>query len=181
MHKLDVFFDPTCPFCYRGHAYLMELLAEFPGVEPVWRPVEAHPRAEEPWHRPYIDLGVKGALFLRANGVADELPYYEALYRACFEERKDVEDVAVLAGCAAVCLAASGLSGDVAESMAALFEDALRSGALEQELQAANDYAYELNKVWAVPSFVCGERRLDSVGGVGVTKKQLRAFLSDLA
>ena len=170
MPKLDVFFDLTCPFCYRGHGYFMELAKEFPSIEPVWRPVEAHPRVEEPGHRPYVDLAVQGALFLRAKGF-DVLGYCERVFHAHFEERRDVEDIAVLAGC--VCGAPAGL---VAE-----FSDALKARAYEKELQAANDYAYELNKVWAVPTYVCGEKRLDAVGGVGVTKVRLRALLAELA
>jgi hypothetical protein len=41
----------------------------------------------------------------------------------------------------------------------------------------ANDYAYEQKGVWAVPTFVCGDIRLDAVGGVGITKQQLDDFL----
>jgi predicted DsbA family dithiol-disulfide isomerase len=181
MPKLDVFFDLTCPFCFKVHNSFIELAGEFPSVEVVWRPVEAHPRAEEPEHRPYVDLAVQGALFLKAKG-CDELAYYDRVYgtrfgsgaeRARFEDRKSVEDIAVLAECAAPSLLEPGLAEQ--------FNGALKAGAYENELQAANDYAYEQCKIWAVPSYVCGEARLDSICGVGVTSGQIRALLEKIA
>ena len=31
--KLDVYFDYACPYCYRGHQNLLELLKRHPEVE----------------------------------------------------------------------------------------------------------------------------------------------------
>ena len=28
--KIEVFFDHTCPYCDKGHKYLMELLPKYP-------------------------------------------------------------------------------------------------------------------------------------------------------
>ena len=167
MPRLEVFFDPTCPFCYRGHGYLMELSKDFPAVEIALRPVEAHPHAEEPWHRPRVDLAIQGALFLRAKG-GGEIEYCERVYRAFFVDHMNVEDIDVLVGCA---------PGDLASE----FAGALRERAYEKELMEANEYAYRHNGVWEVPTFVCGAKRLDAVRGVGVTKAQLRALFAAVA
>ena len=166
MPKIEMFFDHTCPYCYRGHKLLTELLPKYPSVSILWRPVEAHPKIEEPEHKPYADLAVQGSLFIRDAG-GDELAYHERIYRAYFDERLAPDDAAVLAKCA-------GETG----ADAAAFEDALRSATYGKAQREANDYAYDQNKVWAVPTFVCGEKRLDAVEGVGVTREQLDAFLA---
>jgi predicted DsbA family dithiol-disulfide isomerase len=162
--KIEMFFDHTCPFCYRGHNYLMGLLPKYPDVQILWRPIEAHPKIEEPEHKPYEDLAVQGALFVRDMG-GDELAYHERVYRAIFEEHLKADDISVLTRCA----------GEIGAETAA-FEAALRSAKYEKVQREANDYAYEINKVWCVPSFVCGDKRLDAIGGVGVTPEQLDSF-----
>jgi len=167
MQNIEMFFDHTCPYCYRGHQYLTALLPKYPQVNILWRPVEAHPKAEEPWHKPYADLAVQGALFIRAHG-GDELAYHERLYKAQFDERTPVDNVATLTACAAE----TGADADA-------FQDALQKGLYQQEQLEANTYAYERHKVWAVPTFVCGEKRLDAVEGVGITPEQLDVFLKD--
>ena len=167
MTKIEMFFDHTCPYCYRGHALLMELLPKYPAAEILWRPIEAHPKIEEPEHRPYQDLAVQGGLFVRDTG-GDELAYHERVYKAIFEERLAPDDTAVLVKCA----------GDIGVDTAA-FEDAIKAAKYERAGHEANDYAYEDNQVWAVPTFVCGDKRLDAVPGVGVTKGQLEALLRD--
>ncbi|MDR0248079.1 MAG: DsbA family protein [Oscillospiraceae bacterium] len=166
MPKIEVFFDHTCPYCYRGLAELESLLPRFPSAEIVWRPVEAHPKVEEPEHKPYADLAVRGALYMREAGKEEE--YNRSVFKAYFERRLPPDDVETLAACAAEC-------GESAERFAA----ALRGGEYESELQEANDYAYGPMKVWAVPAFVCGQKRLDSVAGIGVTRGQLEAFLRE--
>ena len=167
MPKIEMFFDHTCPYCHRGHKILMELLPKYPAAAIEWRPVEAHPKTEEPDHKPYADLAVQGSLFVRGAGL-DELAYHERVYRAYFDERRAPDDIAVLAQCA----------GEIGADPAA-FADALRSGQYQKAQREANDYAYGQNSVWAVPTFVCGEKRLDAKEGVGVTREQLDAFLAE--
>ena len=168
MADFELFFDHTCPYCYRGHTYLKELLPKFPNAKIAWRPVEAHPKVEEPGHKPYEDLAVMGALFVQEHCPDKELAYHERVYKAHFEDRVAVDDISVLAKCGA----------DIGADAAA-FEAALKSGAYAGALSSANDHAYETQKIWAVPSYVCGEKRLDAVPGVGVTKDQVEALLRD--
>ena len=146
--------------------YLSDLLPKYPNVEILWKPIEAHPRNDEPNHRPYVDLLVQGCLFIQETG-GDVLLFIQRIFKARFEENSDVEDVSVLVRCAAE----SGVADITA------FETALTNAKYEKAMLAANVYAYEQKGVWAVPTFVCGDIRLDAVCGVGITKQQLDNFL----
>ena len=168
MADFEMFFDHTCPYCYRGHAYLKELLPKYPKAKIVWRPVEAHPKVEEPEHKPYEDLAVMGAFFVREQNADLELAYHERVYKAKFVEGRAVDNISVLAQCA------EEIGVDASD-----FEAALRGGKYADMLREANDHAYEEQRIWAVPSFVCGEKRLDAVPGVGVTKEQIDRLLKE--
>ena len=169
MPVVEMFFDHTCPFCYRGHAILKEIWPNYPEIEIKWIPIEAHPRVEEPEHLPYEDLAVQGTYFVREMGAAEQA-YHERLYKAHFEDKVKVEDVDVLAAC----IEELGLDGTA-------FKEAIASKKYEAEQLAANDYAYEQNDVWAVPTFVCGEKRLDAALGEGITKEQLVTLFDEIA
>ncbi len=167
MNKIEVFFDHTCPYCLRGLGCFTQLLVDYPQAEIAWLPVEAHPKVEEPEHKPYADLAVMGAFFARDHGI-DLAAYNERVFDMYFHEHQQIDDPQVLAE------AVKPLGIDTGA-----FVTALTDGTYTKALAEANDYAYEVNKVWAVPSFVCGDKRLDAVGGVGVTEEQLAAFLQD--
>ena len=145
--------------------YLSELLPKYPNVEILLKPIEAHPKNEEPYHRPYVDLIVQGCLYIQETG-GDELAFTQRVYKAHYDEKLNVEDISTLVKCAAE----SGVADVTA------FENALTSAKYEKAMLDANDYAYEQKGVWAVPTFVCGYIRLDAVEGIGVTKKQLEMF-----
>jgi len=115
-----------------------------------------------------VDLIVQGCLYIQETG-GDEFVFTQRVYKAHFEEDLDVEDVSVLVKCAAE----SGVA-DVPG-----FEIALTTAKYKKAMLDANDYAYEEKGVWAVPTFVCGDIRLDAVGGVGITKEQLDEFLGN--
>ena len=140
-------------------------MPKYPNIEILWKPVEAHPRHEEPDHRPYVDLIVQGCLYIQETG-GNELTFTNRVYKAHFDENLNVEDISVLVKCAAE----SGVADVTA------FKTALENATYEKAMLDANDYAYEQKGVWAVPTFVCGDIRLDAVGGVGITKQQLDKF-----
>ena len=142
------------------------MLPKYPSVEIIWKPVEAHPRHEEPDHRPYVDLIVQGCLYIQETG-GDEFVFTQRVYKAHFEDNLDVEKVSVLVKCATE----SGVADITA------FETALTNAKYKKAMLDANDYAYEQKGVWAVPTFLCGHIRLDAVAGVGITKQQLDKFL----
>ena len=163
MPKMEIFFDYACPYCLRGHEYLLDVMGKHPDVEPDWRPCEAHPRPET--HGPHTDLCARGMFFARDNGV-DLWRYHARVYQLALNDRIDIEDIDALAQGLADLLDADALSA------------ALRSGAYVDELDQANRHAYEESGVWAVPAYRMNGKRLDSAEGVGITKGQLDGFMS---
>ena len=162
MRKLEVFFDYACPYCLKGHEYLMELLPKHTDIEVIWRACEAHPRPEV--YGKYSDLCVQGLLYALDQGV-ELLEFHERMYRAALKDKVDIENPTALADCF------KGLLDPAA------FRNALMSGKYKQAVLDANDYAYEKSGVWYVPSYRMDTRKLDAAGGVGVTKAQLADFL----
>ena len=162
MPTLEVFFDYACPYCLKGHEYLVELAPQYPDITIDWRPCEAHPRPEE--HGPHSDLCIRSMFFARDQGV-DLWAWHRLMYAACLADGIDIEDAGALAAYAK----------DLADPAA--FKAALDAGQYTEELQRNNDYAYEESGVWAVPSYRMDGRKLDAAEGVGVTKAQLKAFL----
>jgi predicted DsbA family dithiol-disulfide isomerase len=161
--KLEVFFDYTCPYCLRGHENLMAVRKENPALEIEWRPCEAHPRPED-WP-PHSDIAIRGMFFTRDNG-GDLDAYHSAVYRTHFEEKRNVEDPAVIAACVKEAGCDPGA-----------FTAAIAAGEYVGELNRANDYAYEQSGVWAVPAYRLNGKKLDAVENVGVSLEQLRAFV----
>ena len=163
MRKLEVFFDYGCPFCLKGHEYLTELLPGHPDIEVAWRACEAHPRPEAAYGH-YSDLCVGGLFFAAEQGI-DLKPFHERMYRAALKDNIDIESPAALAD----------YFKDLLDPAA--FLEALSSGRYEKAVSEANDYAYERSGVWFIPAYRMDGRKLDSAGGVGVTKAQLAEFL----
>lgn len=163
MNQLEVFFDYACPFCFRAHGYLRELLPQFPRIEVVWRPCEAHPRPDP--YGPHSELCIQGFFYAREHG-ADLWDYHDRMFRAALGDRVNLENPDALAA------AVEGLL-DPGE-----FRGSLLSGEYLAAQHEANCYAYDQSGVWAVPAYRMGGGRLDSVENVGVTKAQLARFLS---
>ncbi len=161
MRELEVFFDYTCPYCRRGHEDLAALLPEYPDIEIVWRPCEAHPRPEE--YGPHSDLCIQSLFFALQQG-ADIWAFHRRMYEAAFSV--NIEDPKSLARCVNGILDPSALL------------DALQSGRYARAVSEANDYAYERSGVWVLPAYRTDGRKLDSEAGVGVGREELAAFLN---
>ena len=166
MKQLEVYFDYLCPYCYRGHANLKELLKEFPEIEVIWKPCEAHPRPEV--CRVYTDVANMGMFFVRDNG-GDVVRYTEAVYAAGLDRGERVDDPDVLAPIAAE----SGVDPEA-------FRAALADGRYREEALEANRVAWGEMGWEAVPSYASGDRKIGSRGGILVPKEELRAFLAAL-
>jgi len=163
MRKLEVFFDYACPYCLKGHGYLVDLLPLYPDIEVVWRPCEAHPRPER--YDLHSDLCIQGMFYALEQGV-DILEYHQRMYSAALKERVNIEDQDVLAG------RVHGLLDPGA------FLKALQGGKYEKAVAEANSYAYNASGVWVVPAYRLDGRKLDSIENIGVSKQQLAEFLS---
>lgn len=162
MNQLEVFFDYACPYCWRAHQYLEELAPLYPTIEIVWRPCEAHPRPDR--YGPHSDLLIQGMFFAQEKGIS-LWDYHKAAYEAVFIDRKNVEELCVMAGIFASILDRAQL------------EAAIKRGTYLQTLHFANQYAYEECGVYAVPSYRFKGNKLDSIEDVGVGKSQLNTFL----
>ena len=162
MRKMEVFFDYSCPFCLTGHEYLVEVIKQHQDIEIIWRPCEAHPRPEE-YHR-YSDLCVQGLFYALEQNV-DIWDFHMKMYNAACKDGIDIEDPVAL----------SNVFRDMFDPAGMV--DAIKSGRFEKSVLDANDYTYEENDVWCVPAFRLEGRKLDAVGGVGISKKELEEFL----
>ena len=166
MKRVEVYFDYLCPYCYRGHKNLKDLMPAHPDVEIVWMPCEAHPRPEV--SKIYSDVANMGMFFLRDSG-GDVDIYNDLAYEAHFEKGLRIDDVEVLASIAGECGADT-----------TAFKKALCDGRYAAEAVEANRRAWG-GKGWeAVPSYACGEKTIGSRGGILVPPEELGRFLSEL-
>lgn len=164
MPKLQIFYDYECPFCKRGYEDLMSLIGNYPEIELEWRPIESHPRPED--HPPHTDLCIQAfyaALELNAN-LSD---FHAAMFHATAKERRNVEQVDVLA--------------DIVKGLLdpAKFRAIIKSGKYAAKVSENDDLAYEREGVWFVPAFRMNGRKLDARGGVGVARQELADFLEN--
>ena len=163
MKKLRMFYDYECPFCKRGHEYLMAEAGGHPDIEIEWRPIEAHPLPED--CHPHTNLACQ-SFYIASELGADLAAFHAAMYQAIAIERRDVEKPEVLCGI---------LKGivDAGKLRAAL--DSLKYA---KQVDENNELAYERSGVWYVPAFRMDGRKLDSRGGAGINQAELRKFLS---
>jgi len=167
--KVEVFFDYYCPYCYKGHRYLKDLIPHYPEVEIVWKPCESHPRPER--CTPHSDLAIQGLYFMMENG-GDIWEYHDCIYAAMFERHLDIGNVDVLASSIERmhCLKTMQIE-------ASGFKIALKNKVYEKIQQQGNMYAWEEQSLYAVPSYIAGERRLLSHDGILIAKDDLDCFL----
>ena len=150
--KIKVFYDYTCPFCYKGIGELQDILPDYKSVEVEWSPCEAHPRPEPA--SVHSDLAAQVGFYISENGLNIK-KYNNLVFEAHFEKQQRIDDKELLA--------------DLAEQAGAKREDVL-------ELLAANKNAKKVEdsniEVWdtlgipAVPSYVYGDTVAASGGGL---------------
>jgi len=162
MLKLEVFFDYACPYCLRGHEYLLELLPQYPQVEIVWCPCEAHPRPDR--YGLHSDLCARGMYFALDLG-ADILEYHDRMYCAAVKNRADIEDLRIV----------SELTDSLLDSDA--FYAALSGGAYLNRLLENNRFAWETYCFPAVPSYRMNGKLLKSIENIGVSIQRLADFI----
>ncbi|MDR0906383.1 MAG: DsbA family protein [Oscillospiraceae bacterium] len=166
MRDTEIFFAYSCPFCLKGYEDLKAVLAELPDAKIIWRPCEVEPREAD--YGNYDDFFVQASL-IAIDLCADMIKFNDLLFNAIFtaHSAKPTDRDSVIAAVESV-----------------IDADALRkklgSAELRERQNKANDLAYETHGVWAVPSFRAdgGKLKLDAVAGVGVSRDQIREFLS---
>jgi len=162
MKKLEVFYDYICPYCLKGHSYLVELMPKFPDVEVVWHPCESHPRPER--YGLHSDLCARG-MYIALDQGADLMEYHRRMYRAAQSDGADIEDVSVLMK------VVEGLLDPQA------FGTALSEGAYQDKLLEENRLVWEVYGFSAIPSYRMEGKALVAKPDVGVTRSGLEAFL----
>lgn len=159
---LEVFYDYACPYCEIGYRMLCEVLAEYPEIEVVWRPCEAHPRPET--YGRHSDLCARGFYQAAAQGMAPDV-YHERMFRIALHDHKDIESLTVIAD-------------SVADSLErTAFADRLLQGAFLSELDENNRQAWLVEKFPAVPSLRTNGKTLASIPEIGLTKERIARFL----
>ncbi|TYR79469.1 DsbA family oxidoreductase [Priestia megaterium] len=183
--KIEIYSDFVCPFCFLGKKTLNEAVAG-KNVNIEWKPFELRPALAEQisTQEPYIQqsweqslkplaarLGVKmdlpaidpiprthlaheGFQFAKKHG--KENAYVDAVFKAYWESGKDISKVAILA--------------DIADEIGLdrhIFTLALKERTFEQVHREQIDYACNVAKVIAVPTFKIGNRTLH-----GLTSKE---------
>jgi len=141
----------------------MELLPDYPDVEMIWHPCEAHPRPDNDYGK-HSDLCIQGMFYAAENGVA-MVDYHKKIFELYHRDKIDVENISVLA---------SALN-DLLDPER--FAQALTTGRYARALEDANEYAYKEAGVWIIPEFRMESRRLAAEAGIGVAEEQLKEFL----
>ena len=162
MPKMQVFYDYECPYCKKGHEYLMEQIGGYPEIEIEWRPVEAHPLPEQSF--PHTHLACQ-SYYIAKELAADMNAFHAAMYQSIAVERKNAEKPEVLCGI---------LTGIVDTGK---FRAILESGKYAKQVDENNDLAYEKSGVWYVHAFRMNNKKLDAKGGAGISPQELRVFL----
>ena len=160
--ELEVYFDYICPYCLRGHEYLLELLPQYPDLIVKWFPCEAHPRPES--YGRHSDLCARG-MYVALESSANLLEYHNSMYRAALKDGADIENSNVLL---------RYTEGILDREK---FKLALSDGLYEDRLLENNRLAWDKHGFQAVPSYRMGEKILKSKLGVGVSKEQLASFI----
>ena len=139
MINIELFFDYACPYCYRGHKNLLNLLEYYPRIEITWRPCESHPYPET--YFMHSDRAIQGMYYIQEHG-GNLWKYHRLVYEACFDKNMDIASTDVLAGLAKQCGADHNA-----------FRNCIEEDRYREQVLAGNRYAWGENRLDAVPSY----------------------------
>jgi len=163
MKKVEMFFDYSCPFCFRGFRFLMESLPDYPHVEMVWRPLEIHQRPDDRFGL-HSDLCIR-AMFLAADKDVDLVAFHWKMFALFHHDKINVEDINTLAESLTEFLDADEL------------RKVLTHDRYVQELKDANTYALDTTGIWIVPAYRMEGHKLDAPNERSLTIEDVREFL----
>ena len=162
MSKLEVYFDYTCPYCYKGLKELAKLREKY-DIDIDWFPCEAHPRPEfAPVHS---DLATQTLIFIKENNL-NASKFNDLVYNAHFEEGKKIDDIKLLSEFAALC------GADKEEVYKLLSENKYADKVIANNNLVWEDLAFE-----AVPSYRKDNKIAFSSGGKLVDIKEVENLI----
>ena len=167
MINIELFFDYACPYCYRGHKNLLNLLEYYPRIEITWRPCESHPYPET--YFMHSDRAIQGMYYIQEHG-GNLWKYHRLVYEACFDKNMDIASTDVLAGLAKQCGADHNA-----------FKICIEEDRYREHVLAGNRYAWGENRLDAVPSYRFGKHLLGSRDGLLVPVRELEDFFRKAA
>ncbi|MCD8294487.1 MAG: DsbA family protein, partial [Clostridia bacterium] len=109
--QIEAFFDYACPYCDDGIRQFLDILSDYPDVEVVWRPCEAHPWPERTTM--HSNLAIQAMYCLRDMG-GDLVKFHIKVFDAWFGQRKRIDYVELLSNLV------GGCGGSAAGAMVAL-------------------------------------------------------------
>lgn len=192
--QVEVFYDYICPFCYRGLKYIDDIKDDFPNIEFIYRPSEAHPsNGDDIIFDDAINKGI--ALLLNQDEIEYQTPvspiprsykamqaynyikenkgdfnkYNNNIYQAVFVKQKDIELITEILECAQDC------DVDLVK-----LEDELNNTNYESKRTQDLEYAYISKKVEYIPTLIYNNKRLDAKPGIGYSKDELIEYLKTL-
>ena len=150
--KIKVFYDYTCPYCYKGLRELQDILPDYKNVEIDWSPCEAHPRPEPAGV--HSDLAAQVGFYIAENGF-DIKKYNNLVFEAHFENQKRIDDVDLLA--------------DLGQEAGAKREDIialLNENRNTKKVEDSNTEVWQTLEIEAVPSYTYDDKIAASGGGL---------------
>ncbi len=161
--KIEVFFDYLCPYCDKGIRQFIEILPEYNNIEVEWIPCEAHPRPE--YSSIYSDIAIEAMYCLKEQN-GDLIKFHIEVFNAWFKDRKRIDDINILSSIAEKC------GGSKEKTINLLIEKKYKNKASEN-----NEYAWSKNGLYAVPSYICGDKTALSKDGILVPIKKVRKLI----
>ncbi len=163
--KVEVFFDYICPYCDEGIRQFLKILPNYKDVQVIWRPCESHPRPE--YATIHSDCAIQAMYVLREQN-GDLIKFHLQVFDAYFRQNRRIDDPSLLASLVGNC------GGNKTEAARALRENRYAAEVLE-----GNRYAWEEKQLYAVPSYVCGEKSALSRDGILVPISKVQALLAN--
>lgn len=162
-NKLEIFYDYTCPFCYKGLKEFLELLPDYENVRIDFLPCEIKPDGGF-WTVP-TKRASQIAYYLKDAGLNIE-KYNDLVFYHHFEKKNNINDVQLLAKLA---------SESGAEYEKAI--EVLENNAYALEVEHTNKLVWQELKLPAVPAYRLGNIVQASSGGLLISRTKLIELL----
>lgn len=163
--KIDVFYEFTCPFCYRGLEDFYAIVEGAKDVEVNFMPCETNPL---PNYAPvHSDKAAEIVYFLKSEGL-DAKTFNDLVYEAHFEKKLRIDDENLLTEFAVSV-------GADADSV----KDALSNGTYSDILKKNNELVWNELSLGAVPSYRLGDKLAASRAGVLVSAEDIKKLIED--